>query len=83
MKLVVKASMILTEYILLWMVKHLRAEKNRGVRTLRCSRGRHVRVFPLLRTLKQILDSDPNSSFLKNESVVSDARLRLYQYFPR
>lgn len=55
MKLVVKASMILTEYILLWMVKHLRAEKNRGVRTLRCSRGRHVRVFPLLRTLKQIL----------------------------
>ena len=101
MKLVVKASMILTEYILLWMVKHLpffwqcrnnqpyrslyegRTEKNRGVRTLRCSRGRHVRVFPLLRTLKQILYCDPNRSFLKNESVVSDARLRLYQYFPR
>ena len=60
-----------------------RAEKNRGVRTLRCSRGRHVPVFPLLRTLKQILYCDPNSSFLKNESVVSDARLRLYQYFPR
>lgn len=80
MKLVVKASMILTEYIRLCMVKHLpffqqcrnnlpytkAAPKGTGADEV-CSRGCHVRMFQMLGTLKQILYCDPNDSFKKRK----------------
>lgn len=47
-----------------------RAEKNRGVRRLGWSRGCHVRMFQMLRTLKQILYFDPNDSFKKRKCCV-------------
>lgn len=83
MKQVARASIILTEYIRLWMVKHLlffqqcrnnrpytkAAPKGTGADEA-CSRGCHVRMFQMLRTLKQILYCDPNDSFKKRKCFV-------------